>query len=1024
MSSGKSGSSQNQSKNIYGTLAGAICWGPLDWITAVVHNGSYLWQGSLDLTEDVTDLTGAIADPSYIAPGGYLRIYRGTETQEGDPAIPNEPCDKGTVKIVAKHIFFGQNTGSAPNLQVIGGRLPRVPTSIVAAEDNVRDDDQVNPIAALAEFLLDERGAGFDLAQMDAASWLAAAAWCAQDAEHRAYTFCSPLITEQLTIRDALRQLVEPFNGILRWTSDLKLACHIYEWGSDPGGLNVLDARQWTAKPNIPQGDWSDVPTEVLVNFVDRAYEFQENTALVSNARGYQVRQVDDQRRIDRKHVTRIAQAHRQVVEYLRRVGTAPSTFSVRVRAAFAESLLIGDKIKIDVDAEPGGAGLAQLVRVERIERNRTEEAIIEVMTDNLVPASVYTPTWIPEEPVDEVSPPLEHYLGVPLPPNAFGWPPSVGILATRPDPKILGFDVYFSTAADGSYANLGQQAGFAVRGELDGSFDDEATSLAITQLDGLDAPDAGLAANTPGGNTTAAADNVLLAIIAQLDGDGQIELGEDGDPLMEFVSIVDRAFVSGATHNYTVLRGRLGTQAREWADGATVWIVPRVNLTAWRHSLLSAMLGGVAFFRLVSFTAKAEDESLPVPQLGVNMLPADAPSYGGNIDGDTNPDDGPAPNPVSAVTVTPSLSLLVLKWTNPTNVPLRKIFIYESSDLTRPLKPQFGLDPDQTFLFRTGLGASETKYFWIEVQGQNGRRTLSGPYDGTTRAGVDLSDIVPGMQLVGIVSALPDPDGYDIDENPQVLFLTTNKKLYRYDVGTTTWTSEIDGYDLVAGSILAGAISAGAVTATAVGTNLIITTTANIGTAVITDANILSITAEKIVAGVMDAMILRAGKMATDYVVFNSADVARTMPVSGYLVDEDDNGGPGWVTLGSVGTDIWMHSFVGWLGGSAAFAKGRFGKSTVLFDCDVNGGGVPAVGDLLCIEIICRINLGTVFQVNNFQIRTPNGNGGFSLSAKVELTGLTGTDVVEFGIRAKSILNDPTTELSAFQLGVEAKNI
>src|SRR4051812_38701514 len=111
-SSGGKGGSASQSKNYYGTVAGAICWGPLDWLRAVILNGNYVFQGSLDLTDDVTDLTGSLLDPTLIAPGGYLKIYRGTETQPADAALVGHPPYKGTATLVAKGIFFGQDSGT------------------------------------------------------------------------------------------------------------------------------------------------------------------------------------------------------------------------------------------------------------------------------------------------------------------------------------------------------------------------------------------------------------------------------------------------------------------------------------------------------------------------------------------------------------------------------------------------------------------------------------------------------------------------------------------------------------------------------------------------------------------------------------------------------------------------------------------------------------------------------------------------------------------------------------------------
>ncbi|MFA5264972.1 MAG: hypothetical protein WC378_14205 [Opitutaceae bacterium] len=632
-SSAKSGGSQ-KSNNYYGTLAGAIGWGPMDWLTAIVCNGNYIWQcspsGPLSLTgtSNYIDLTGSLLDPSVIAPGGYFRLYPGTSTQQADPALPGHSAYLDTSYLVAKHIFFGQESGTAPNLQIIGGRKPRVPTAIVAAADNIVEDRQVNPIAFLAEFLLDERGKGMSIEKLDAASWLAAAHWCAQDYAHRAYCFCSPLITEQVALRDIQKALLEPFNGYLRWTPEGKLGCFIYEWGIDPGGLVTLDARHWTKEPKFSDGDWQSIPTEVVVSFVDRGYEFQENTVSVPNGRARKIRQEDDQAKLDRKHVTRKDQALRHGMEFNRRASLAPGSGTLFVRGPIVAGLAPGDKIKVDTDPEPGGDGLAQLARIETIESDRTDEVTLTITLDPALAATAYTPAWTSPLPETgfaagvETCPPITHAVALPLPPVTFGWPPTVGFLATRPSSQVVGFHAYFATNPSLAFSELGMQLGFAARCSLVGAVNASAGTLRLQLLDGADGPDAYLAADTPGGNTIDAEDDTMLAVLVQLDGSGRVALDGNGDPIMEFASVLQRSAINATTHDYTVYRGRLDVAARTWADASAVWIVPRSNIVAWDHTLFETLLGQTLYFRLAAFTSSALDESTPLPEADC-ILPA-----------------------------------------------------------------------------------------------------------------------------------------------------------------------------------------------------------------------------------------------------------------------------------------------------------------------------------------------------------------------------------------------------------------
>lgn len=633
MSSGGKSGSQQKSINYYGSIYGAIAW-RLDWFKALISNGNYIWQcsssgpvmlrnpGVLN-ANGYLDLTGGILDPSLLMEDSYVRLYPSAANAVADGAIPGHPDYPDCAYLAAKHIFVGQNSGTAPNWQIIGGAQPVVPSSIVDPADNIVDDFQVNPIAYLAEFLLDERGKGFPLSILDSASWLSSGHWCAQDTAHRAYSFISPLVADQTPLRDVVKLCLDHISGFLRWTPDGKLGCFIYEWGVDPGGLVTLDARYFTnnKRPKIKDGDWKDVPTETVVSFTDRGYEFQTNTVRVPNARAIQIRQVDDPTQLDRKHVTRSAQAFSHGQENNRRLGMAPGTATVSVRGPIVANLLPGDKVKLDEDPEPGGVGSAVLGRIDKIQIDRTDEVTLDLTLDPLLPAVAYTPSWISPLPESlfagavETAPSLVHLLAIPLPFDFSGWPPAVGFLATRPSPLITGFHAYFTSNPATAFSELGRQYGFAARCQLVSTVAAGAGTLRLQLLDGATGPDAYIAGDTPGGNVAQAQDNYLLAILVSLDGSGRVALDGGGQPIMEFCSILQRSAVTSDTHDYTVYRGRAGTTAVGWGSGAIAWIIRSQDLTVFTHQQFAVMFGATAYFRLASFTGAAVDESSPLPE-------------------------------------------------------------------------------------------------------------------------------------------------------------------------------------------------------------------------------------------------------------------------------------------------------------------------------------------------------------------------------------------------------------------------
>src|SRR5437870_386108 len=124
MSAGaKTGAAQKQ-LNWYGMLSGAIAW-RLDWLTAIVCNGNYIWQcsggGPLDLNaggvvnaDGYVDLTGSVLDPALFIEGGYLRLYPGRATAVQNLDLEYNSAYRDRARLDAKGIFFGTNSGTAP----------------------------------------------------------------------------------------------------------------------------------------------------------------------------------------------------------------------------------------------------------------------------------------------------------------------------------------------------------------------------------------------------------------------------------------------------------------------------------------------------------------------------------------------------------------------------------------------------------------------------------------------------------------------------------------------------------------------------------------------------------------------------------------------------------------------------------------------------------------------------------------------------------------------------------------------
>ncbi|MBI3886165.1 MAG: DUF1983 domain-containing protein [Opitutae bacterium] len=173
---------------------------------------------------------------------------------------------------------------------------------------------------------------------------------------------------------------------------------------------------------------------------------------------------------------------------------------------------------------------------------------------------------------------------------------------------------------------------------------------------------------------------------------------------------------------------------------------------------------------------------------------------------------------------------------------------------------------------------------------------------------------------------------------------------------------------------------------------------TALIRNATITNAMISSLLADKIDAGTLNAMILLAAKTASNSSVFNAAHgVGSTMPaVCAAWGDDPSNNhnvnGTEYISLLTV---------YGWATGSG-FAKDRFAKSDMVFVGHFYGAfNIANFGAGLShadIYGVFKINGGS-WQRMAPGDRATSGDGGANTSGAAEITGLAGTDVIEFGI-------------------------
>ncbi|MBX3736751.1 MAG: hypothetical protein KF715_08685 [Candidatus Didemnitutus sp.] len=376
--------------------------------------------------------------------------------------------------------------------------------------------------------------------------------------------------------------------------------------------------------------------------------------------------------------------------------------------------------------------------------------------------------------------------------------------------------------------------------------------------------------------------------------------------------------------------------------------------------------------------------------------------------------DDGVTPDSIVTLTRTPGLGVIFLEFAWPTNTPMARVDVFAANVNVQPALPSYAVPfpigrasgaPTAAFLSDGNLAANTTRYYWLRPVGKNNRYgAVTGPFAATTRAGVDLSDIVPGLEIPGLGAALPNPVGYT---GSKMFFNTTDGKLYRYSGGV--WTAavptgdllgQIDGtYQVAANSLVAGLFAAACITAYAVGANEIITNTANIADLIVTNEKVANLSADKITAGKISALVsLFAAKINTGAAYYRDGDghedstfpavTAQSASESNYV----DSTNP-----------VCIVTYFGWKTGSG-YARDRYGRPDAMFLL-LFTGSVDHYVSLWWRHAFSDGSFGAwVYVPNSLQIEPAGGYGSVGthgiLVAGSDLGELNGDDNIQFGVR------------------------
>ena len=616
----------------YGTMAGALCAGPVDALVSIILNGQEMWPQGTPWTVGANIVAGKpyvfdaqtwTCTANHVAsntnaPGsglegwaeyvfargtaayndfsitdstgvfwGNLRLYWGTAAQTADPLLSSggnsngdqHPSYAGVCYVILMDFCLGEEIQSGPNVEIVVRRGANNQTIVAGSPANITDG-QVNLAAAAAEILTDPNCVGQPAAIVDATSFQAAANYL-DGGTLQPVTGASVLIDSGETLRSVFDRLTAMVDGYFRFNPNTKkIEMGVYQHGVIPASYTTLTADDLTAVPKFSPAGWQATYSRATVRYGSRQLNYQQTSVSADDPRAFWVLKTVRETSLDRPYIARPAQALSHGQETLRVVGHAQMTGELQVRREFGRHVRAGDYVYVDVDIEPGGSGVGQFFRVTSRKIPMTGPVTLQVWADNTIAPVPWSSPTQPKLVVQTAVPAVASFRVVEVPTILSGTRGAITPLVQRPNNTVVGCQLFFDTNPVGSFTSLGNFPGFAAKATLQNNV--AAGDVAITVNVDTTQPDADFFTNQY--SALQQADDEMLAIVVSLvtSGADAGEIAEtNGYQIMEVISVGATTLVAAGQYTLNVLRGRQNTTAQAFpAASSEVWLVPRSSLT------------------------------------------------------------------------------------------------------------------------------------------------------------------------------------------------------------------------------------------------------------------------------------------------------------------------------------------------------------------------------------------------------------------------------------------------------------
>lgn len=399
MGGGKGGGSGAKIYDYYGTIAGAVCAGPVDELVAIIVDGRTVWPtatawasgqsittGNLRsylgvtykaLSNHTTSTVnrppnatfwtrytldrGSTTNPAPLTVEGYgaAYLYWGTSNQTLDTVgevtlnAKGHPPYRRQCVLVLKGFLFGRERTSAPNVEVIVRRKPS--QSFITGDPANLTDGQSNPVSALADLYTDPVfGAGLIVdapGGPDSTTWQSTASALFSVASQ---TAVSPILTAAKTLRQFTADLLAYFDGWVRFSGAGEIEAGRFAHNAAPPtftAATTIDYNDLVEEVSYTADGWATTYNQTQVRFTDRERSYKDGA--VASVSGYNLAVTGEPRtaKIDRPWITRRQQASDHAAEWQKINGEPKVSGTLVVRAEKAASIRPGDLFLLTHDA-------------------------------------------------------------------------------------------------------------------------------------------------------------------------------------------------------------------------------------------------------------------------------------------------------------------------------------------------------------------------------------------------------------------------------------------------------------------------------------------------------------------------------------------------------------------------------------------------------------------------------------------------------------------------------------------------